>query len=226
MKVEWKVDREVQRIAWARIKAISVEVSGMVTDADLIMDLGGGDGWFGWLLAKKHPKCTIASVDISPRPGRQEVSHLKASALDIPVQESKADIVCANAILHHVPDDLDKCVSEIARTMKPGGLFLVREPLDDNPPARFTRNLISTEAHEEGERPLAYAALEGAIAKHLKLEKVEFFFLTSYLLPHIAARMPRLKRLALFFVKFDQKVLAKMPKTRKYAAYVSIIARK
>jgi ubiquinone/menaquinone biosynthesis C-methylase UbiE len=226
MKVEWKVDKEVQQTAWAGIKAISIEVSGMVSDADVIVDMGGGDGWFGWLMAKKHPNCQIVSVDIEPRPGRPEVSHVKASALDVPVMDSKADIVCANAILHHVPEALDKCASEVARTLKPGGLLLVREPLADNPPAKLTRGLISTEAHEEGERPLAYAALKRSIGKHLRLEKVKFFFILSYLLPHLVARMPRLKRLALFLVKFDKKVLAKMPKTRKYAAYVSIIARK
>jgi ubiquinone/menaquinone biosynthesis C-methylase UbiE len=226
MKIEWKVDTEVQRKAWARIKAISVEVSGMVSKADLIVDLGGGDGWFGQLIARGHQNCKIVSVDISPRMGRQDVSHLQASALDIPVKGSKADIVCANAILHHVPDDLDKCISEVARILKPEGLFLVREPLADNPIAKWARGAVTTDIHEEGECPLAYIALERSITKHLKPEKVEFFFLTSYLLPHLTARVPRLKRLALFLIEFDKKVLANMPKMRKYAAYVSIIARK
>ncbi len=226
MKVEWKVDREVQIKAWARIKDISREVSGMVPEANVVLDIGGGTGWFGRLLAEGHPNALVVSIDISPRAHKEDVAHIKGSALDIPVKDSQVDLIGANAVMHHVPDSLDKCVSEVTRLLKPGGLFLTREPLADNPPAKFIRYMIKTEAHEEGERPLPYDFLEGAIEKHLNIEKVEFFFLTSYLLPHLVSRMPRFKRLALFLVEFDKKVLASMPKIRKYAAYVSIVARK
>jgi SAM-dependent methyltransferase len=226
MKVEWKVDNGVQRKAWARFGVISQEVSDRVPGANVILEIGGGTGWFGRLLADGHPDALVVSVDIVPRIHKEDVVHIKGSALDIPVKDSRVDLVGANAILHHVPDSLDKCISEVTRLLKSGGLFLTREPLADNPPSKLARRLLKTEAHEEGERPLPYDFLVGAIDKHLNIEKVEFFFLTSYLLPHLVTRMPRFKRLALFLVEFDKKVLASMPKMRKYAAYVSIVARK
>jgi len=226
MKVEWKVDETVQQKAWAGIRRMTDKVSGMVSGADIIVDLGGGAGWFGVHLAKNHPRARIVSVDIVPRPGKPEVAHVKGSALDVPVANGKVDIVGANAILHHVPEDLDKCISEIARILKPGGLLLTQEPLANNPPARLARGFISTDIHEEGERPLPYAVMEKAISHRLEIKKVEFYFLTSYLIPHLASRMPALKGMALFLVRFDEKALTKLPGLRKYAAYVSIVARK
>lgn len=226
MKVEWKVDRKVQLVTWGRVKEMIDEVSRMTSNADLILDLGGGAGWYGNRLSKNHPNAKILCVDIVPRPGKENVRHLKASALDIPVADAKADIVGASAILHHVPESLDKCISEVARVLKPGGLFLTQEPLANNPIARWARGWFTTDIHEEGERPLTYDVMESAISNHLEIENVEFYFLTSYLMPHLASRAPALKGAALFFTKFDEKALANLPKLRKYAAYVSIVARK
>ena len=110
MEVEWKVEETIQIEGWKRIKAITGEVSGMVDSANLILDLGGGSGWFGIHLASKHPSTRIISVDIVPRLGQPKVTHIKGSALDVPVKKETADIVGANAILHHVPDHLDKCI--------------------------------------------------------------------------------------------------------------------
>ncbi len=230
MEVEWKVDPEIQKEGWTRIKAITKEVSGMAKSANLIIDLGGGSGWFGIHLASKHPEAKIISVDIVPRLGKPEVTHVKGSALDVPLKDGKADIVGANAILHHVPDQLDKCIAEVSRTLKPGGLFLTQEPLANNPVAHWTRGFVTTTAHEEGERPLSYKTMEDAIKKQgLEVEKAEFFFLTSYLMPHLVPRLPMkglFRKIGLFMTKLDRKILASFPKSRKYAAYVSIVARK
>jgi|GEM_PF-2355900 len=226
MKVEWKVDRDVQKRAWSRIRAVTGEVSKMVPEAKVIIDVGGGAGWFGLHLAEAHPRASVISVDTVPRPGESKVTHLKASALDVPVSNGKADIVGANAILHHVPDSLDRCISEVARVLKPGGLFLTQEPLADNPIARLVRGAVTTDIHEEGECPLEYEVLESAINSHLEIVKTEFHFLTSYIAPHLVARMPSLKGVGLVLVRFDEKALENLPGLRAKAAYVSIIARK
>ena len=230
MEVEWKVDKAIQNEGWKRIRSITGEVSGMVESAKLILDLGGGAGWFGIHLSSKHPNARVISVDIAPRLGNPEVTHIKGSALDVPIKDGQADIVGANAILHHVPDHLDKCISEISRLLKPGGLFLTQEPLANNPVASWTRGFVTTSAHEEGERPLSFETMEKSIkSQGLALEKVEFFFLTSYLMPHLVPRLPMkglFRKIGMFMTKLDRKVLASFPKAKKYAAYVSIVARK
>jgi SAM-dependent methyltransferase len=232
MEVQWRVDEVIQKEAWSRVRAISSEVSAMAKSASLIVDLGGGSGWFGVHLAEKHPGARVVSIDIVPRPGESTVSHIKGSALDVPMKSSLVDIVGANAILHHVPDHLDKCMSEISRILKPGGLFLAQEPLAGNSPARWTRGWVKTSAHEEGERPLPYEAMQKAIlGQGFKIEKTEFFFLTSYLMPHIVPLTPPgmrgvARKKGLFLVRLDRALLEKLPGLSKYAAYVSIVARK
>ena len=89
---------------------------------------------------------------------------------------------------------------------------------------------VTTSAHEEGERPLSFETMEKSIkSQGLALEKVEFFFLTSYLMPHLVPRLPMkglFRKIGMFMTKLDRKVLASFPKAKKYAAYVSIVARK
>lgn len=232
MEVEWKVDSATHDEAWKRIRQITGEVSAMAPRADVIVDLGGGSGWFGLHLAASHPDAKVISVDLAPRPGEPKVTHLKASVLDVPLESGIADIVGANAILHHVPDHLDKFVSEVIRLLKPGGILLMQEPLAGNLPARWTRGFVRTTAHEEGERPLPWHAMEAAMLKGgLKVEKVEFFFLTSYLIPHIIPMAPAgirgiLQRKGLFLVRLDRALLERLPGLSRWAAYVSVVARK
>jgi len=232
MEVQWNVDPLVQKEAWGRINAITGEVSAMAGKANLILDLGGGSGWFGTHLAKEHPEASVISIDIVPRLGNDKVSHIKGSALDIPLASSSVDIVGANAILHHVPDKVDDCAREISRVLKPGGYLLAQEPLSGNPPARWTRGFVRTSAHEEGERPLPYGNMESAILKSgMTIERKEFFFLTSYLMPHIIPLAPKgmqatLRWKGLFLVRMDRALLEKLPGLSRWAAYVSIVARK
>ncbi len=232
MEVRWNVDRKIHNQAWKPIRAMSAKVSVMAKGAKRIVDLGGGSGWFGLHLAMAHKDAEVISVDTAPRLGQDRVRHIKGSVLDIPLESGSADIVGANAILHHVPDDLDKCVSEISRIMKPGGIFLAQEPLAGNPPARWIRGWVRTSAHEEGERPLPYSAMEKAIVKGgLKIKKVKFYFLTSYMIPHLVPLAPKgirgiLRRKGLFLVRLDRQLLEKMPGLSRWAAYVSIVARK
>ncbi len=233
MEVKWNVDPEFQKDSWGDINKTALKASGMVGDAKLVLDLGGGAGWFGRFLAKEHSDSRMISVDIAPRKveGYADVEHVKGSALDIPICDSRASIVGAHAILHHVPDELDKCIAEVERVLSPGGILIAHEPLADNCLATLARKFVRTDVHEEGERPLSYSVMKKVIDSRLKIEKADFFFLTTYLMPHVLPRLPEslvgsCRRLASFFLKFDRKVLATMPKTRKYAGYVSIVARK
>lgn len=230
MKAEWKVDTEVQRATWGPVHQRVRDIAAQIPDVDVVLDLGGGAGWFGLLLAGKRP-VKVISLDLMPRLKLKQVIHVKGSVLDIPVADRSVSIVGANAILHHVPDNLDKCISEVARVLKSGGTMIAQEPLAHNPIAKLARVLIRTDCHEEGERPLSYDAMATAISRHMILVKADFAFLTSYLMPHIQSRMPGafsgvFRKLALFLLGLDEKMLATMPGTRRYAAYVSIVARK
>jgi ubiquinone/menaquinone biosynthesis C-methylase UbiE len=58
--------------------------------------------------------------------------YVAAGAESIPFPDGHFDIVCSFNSLDHV-DDLDRVVSEICRTVKPGGLFLLISELNHAP---------------------------------------------------------------------------------------------
>lgn len=74
---------------------------------------------------------------------------MDAHRLDFP--DKHFDAVFGTGILHHL--DLDRALTEIARVLKPGGIFLFGEPLDNNPVGRLIRRL-TPKARTDDERAL------------------------------------------------------------------------
>jgi len=95
-----------------------------------ILDVGCGDGHFASVL---FPDGVDAGIDPSPasisearrRGVFRDLKVASACALPFP-DESFASIV-SNCVLEHIPD-LDGALSEIARVLKPGGLFVLTVP--------------------------------------------------------------------------------------------------
>ncbi|MES2208444.1 MAG: class I SAM-dependent methyltransferase [Pseudomonadota bacterium] len=63
---------------------------------------------------------------------------------DILVNNDSQDVVCAFSVLHHVPN-VSYVVKEMYRVMKPGGLFLVREPCSSMGDWRYPRSATPNE---------------------------------------------------------------------------------
>ncbi len=57
---------------------------------------------------------------------------------DISLASNSQDVVCAFSVLHHIPN-VSHVIREVYRVMKPGGLFLVREPCSSMGDWRFPR---------------------------------------------------------------------------------------
>jgi SAM-dependent methyltransferase len=66
------------------------------------------------------------------------------------------DMVCGLGVLHHL--ELRVALPEIARVLRPGGLFMFSEPLDNNPVGRLIRRL-TPHARTDDEQPLRYEHL-------------------------------------------------------------------
>jgi 2-polyprenyl-6-hydroxyphenyl methylase/3-demethylubiquinone-9 3-methyltransferase len=96
-----------------------------------ILDLGCGAGLVAEQLAKQG--YAVTGID----PGDNTIAHAKAHAVeagmnidyrvgpgeDLPAESSTYDAVYSLDVLEHV-DDLNRVASEIARVLKPGGLFV------------------------------------------------------------------------------------------------------
>jgi SAM-dependent methyltransferase len=67
------------------------------------------------------------------------------------------DLVCGSGILHHL--DLKLALPEIVRVLRPDGIFLFSEPLDNNPVSQLVRRL-TPKARTPDEEPFRFHHLE------------------------------------------------------------------
>lgn len=199
---------------------------------DRLVDLGGGNGNFvapvlqkgAWLVTVDVDRSALASAN--PR-----IRAVCGSLLALPFRDHSFDGAAARAVLHHVPDDLDRAIVEARRIVRPGSLLLFQEPTDGNPIANAARRQFPTERHDLHERPLAARAYVDAVRRHLEVMEVRHEFLLSYLLPHVVGRLPPSRRglaraLTRVLARLDRTLLAALPNLRPRAAYVSILARR
>ncbi len=94
-------------------------------DGKVVIDLGCGAGTL-WERLGGEP-AEIIGVDISLGAlhwaAADGYAALRADAHQLPLKDQCADIVCANALLHHC-DDPAQVLKEAARLVKPGGLLI------------------------------------------------------------------------------------------------------
>ena len=101
-----------------------------------VIDIGCGEGWLAQLVADESesgigidPAKTAIERALAANSSANATYHL-ASADNLPVEDSWADIVVYYNSLHHVPTELQpKAVKETARVLAPGGLLMIVEPL-------------------------------------------------------------------------------------------------
>ncbi len=96
-----------------------------------LLDVGSGGGYLAEAFARMG--CRVNGVDLSERSARAADTHAKSSSLKIgyqagagtalPYADASFDAVACCDVLEHIPD-WEKAVAEIARVLKPGGLFL------------------------------------------------------------------------------------------------------
>jgi SAM-dependent methyltransferase len=106
-----------------------------------VLDLGCGSGESLAPLAKRGAQ--VIAIDISPDLIQLALQRLSSYGLSAIVQEGSAyatglpdgsvDVVFSMALLHHL--DLPRARQEIYRVLRPGGLFILREPI------RFSRTM-------------------------------------------------------------------------------------
>lgn len=109
---------------------ILVQRFGRPPAALSVLDVGCGGG----LLAERFAAvgCTVTGIDRSLPTLDAARAHAQATGLDIrylqgdaqalPFDAAQFDVVCCCDVLEHV-DDVDHVVSEIARVLRPGGVF-------------------------------------------------------------------------------------------------------
>ncbi|MCK5547373.1 MAG: class I SAM-dependent methyltransferase, partial [Thermoplasmata archaeon] len=215
-------------ICWRELRREPLELLG--PEPVKALDLGGGSGDFSSIIYRKSGRNLVVSVDLdiqALKNAAEGVNPVNGNLLGLPFKSGSFDLVVGRAVLHHIPDDLERGISEIERVLKDGGFVVVQEPCDGNVFANMARSIFVTEIHEEGERPLDRRALLKAISEHLKLRWAKYHFFFSYLMPHMTSRLAVIRRamvsLTRLLVDVD-KGLMKYRIFKKRAAYTSLAA--
>ncbi|MBP3086790.1 class I SAM-dependent methyltransferase [Mycolicibacterium fortuitum] len=106
-----------------------------------VLEIGSGSGDIAARLRQAHPGLAITATDFDPAMVRtaarrlaafEDVTVCGADATDLPFGDDSFDSVLSCLMLHHVVD-WEKAIAEIARVLRPGGVFtgydLTRTPM-------------------------------------------------------------------------------------------------
>ncbi|MEE8182960.1 MAG: class I SAM-dependent methyltransferase [Thermoplasmata archaeon] len=228
MRLDWKIDQDARTICWKDLMDAPREmVEGR--PFTVILDLGTSNGAFGNLISMDR-ETRIIGVDISRGGAPSEhVEFVRADILHLPFKDESFDLVSARAILHHVPDDVERAVEEAGRVLRSGQILICQEPTSDNLVSELARRIFRTVLHDPSERAFSSARLERAMSGSLTMLEARYHLIFAYLLPHLASRFRgRLRRMLLglsrLLVQVDERLLAKGRFWRRRAAYVTVSA--
>jgi SAM-dependent methyltransferase len=122
------------------------------------------------------------------------------------------DLIYGSSILHHL--DLDRSLSEISRTLKPGGTAVFLEPLGHNPAINLYRRLTPS-MRTPDEHPFRVSDFE-VIRKYFGRIELKYFNMASIaamLFRNSRALQPVLRSLN----AVDEKLFEALPFLRRYA---------
>ena len=121
--------KEIQRLHEAIIK-------GIPHSAQLILDVGCGNGWLAEYFLNKNRK--VISMDISTinpvkalqkYPGENHAA-LVADVFNLPLKNNSVDCIIASEIMEHV-NDPKLFVKKLIDKLKPGGKFIITTPYNE-----------------------------------------------------------------------------------------------
>lgn len=106
-----------------------------------ILDIGAGEVLQGLLISERYNPELYVGVELIPHRligARTRVNNTTTLQLicgdcyHLPLASQSFDIVIGNGVLHHLPD-LPQVVAQVKRVLRPGGIYIGREPNFLNP---------------------------------------------------------------------------------------------
>lgn len=122
---------DASAVLQARLRQQMIErLEWIAFTPEVIVDLGCGTGHAARALGARWPQSRVIAIDVAPAmlaeaarqddPGRCE--YLGADALALPLSDASVDLVFSNMLLPWC-DDPDAVFAEVARVLRPRGLF-------------------------------------------------------------------------------------------------------
>lgn len=125
-------------------------VKPYLTDHSIILDIGCGTGGLVPILGEHIGNGKIVGIDISPemlkfaeaKNSGYNAEFVLGSASELPFCENQFDVVfCMNSFHHY--QDQPKVLAEIKRVLKPDGVFILLDPITDNPVRRVWSKILN-----------------------------------------------------------------------------------
>lgn len=115
-----------------------------------VLDFGSGMGTVAYYVAKRVPYGSVTCLDISARWMNACRRTLRAYGNVVFLQGTYTllenegyDVAYCHFVLHDIPDgELEKVIPALAKSLKPGGILVFREPLDDTKKISVIKRLV------------------------------------------------------------------------------------
>lgn len=177
----------------AALRPIAAHVAGRDQRQMALLDVACGTGRLLRDIRRTYPAMTLAGVDLSSAylkeaeehlSGLRRVTFARAKAEALPCLDQSQDIVTSVFLFHELPPEVRRQVAtEVARVLKPGGLFVFIDSLQmgDRPdwdglleafPVRFHEPFYRHYAIDDLEAVFTEAGLEPVETEHVFLSKM------------------------------------------------------
>jgi ubiquinone/menaquinone biosynthesis C-methylase UbiE len=126
-----------------------------------VLELGCGPGYYSAEVARSIPLGRLTLVDIQPEMlemaktrldsfGISNIDYVKADAAALPFENDSFDVVYMIAVLGEIPE-IEKCIGELSRVLRKGGLLSVSEQSRDPHfiPINEMKDLVGDSFHFE-----------------------------------------------------------------------------
>ena len=227
MNIDGKRDQVAANICYGELNSKYIQLKSL--SAKKILDLGGSTGWFAQKLKEKDEK--IITIDLNMKKLKEctIAEPVYGNILSLPFKNDTFDIVIARAILHHVPNDLNRSLIEIKRVLKDNGVLMIEEPCALNPVAYTVRKLLPSTFHDVDEKPFLPGFLKKRIEKRFMVKEIDYYCLFSYPMPYLVQKLPNItkplgRRISHLLYNFD-KVLLTSGLFQHFCGYLYILAK-
>lgn len=117
-------------------------------NGDTLLDLGTGIGYLAFPIAQTYPDCKVVGLDIVSNTLKENnnkariqkltnLSFMDYDGIYLPYPDCIFDVIVTRYALHHFPN-IEIIFSEMARTLKQGGLLFISDPTpNENDSNRF-----------------------------------------------------------------------------------------